>query len=130
MALAPGVRADFRESLYRMIFALTAIGITVLSTLEMPETFTELLFSSYSISFLTDDIIRMRYVEIDGHLSQIMMVVKMRRTAHSREIRQYKITTDGIVIGERLKNYVDLITGIPQPLSVLRSEELLLNRKA
>jgi circadian clock protein KaiC len=59
-----------------------------------------------------------------------MMVVKMRRTAHSQEIRQYKITTDGIVIGERLKNYVDLITGIPQPLSVLRSEELLLSRKA
>jgi circadian clock protein KaiC len=71
----------------------------------------------------------MRYVEIDGELCQIMMVVKMRRTAHSRDIRKYKITTDGIVIGERLKNYVDLITGIPQPVSVLRSEELLLNRK-
>jgi circadian clock protein KaiC len=129
MALAPSFRTDFRESLYRMIFALTAIGITILSTLEMPETFTELSFSSYSISFLTDDIIRMRYVEIDGELCQIMMVVKMRRTAHSREIRKYQITTDGIVIGERLKNYVDLITGIPQPLSALRSEELLLNRK-
>ena len=129
MALAPSFRTDFRESLYRMIFALTAIGITILSTLEMPETFTELSFSSYSISFLTDDIIRMRYVEIDGELCQIMMVVKMRRTAHSREIRKYEITTDGIVIGERLKNYVDLITGIPQPVSVLRSEELLLNRK-
>ena len=117
MALAPAFRADFRESLYRMIFALTAIGITILSTLEMPETFTELLFSSYAISFLTDDIIRMRYVEIDGELSQIMMVVKMRRGAHSREIRRYEITTDGIVIGERFRNYVDLITGIPQPLS-------------
>ncbi len=129
MALAPSFRADFRESLYRMIFALTAIGITILSTLEMPETFTELSFSSYSISFLTDDIIRMRYVEIDGELCQMMMVVKMSRIAHSREIRKYWITTDGIVIGERLKNYVDLITGIPQPVSVLRSEELLLNRK-
>ena len=52
-----------------------------------------MLFSSYFISFLTDDIIRMRYVEIDGELSQIMMVVKMRRGAHSREIRQYQITT-------------------------------------
>jgi circadian clock protein KaiC len=129
MALAPSFRADFRESLYRMIFALTAIGITILSTLEMPETFTELSFSSYSISFLTDDIIRMRYVEIDGELSQIMMVVKMRRTAHSRDIRKYQITSDGIVIGERLKNYVDLITGIPQPLSVLHSEDPRLNRK-
>jgi circadian clock protein KaiC len=58
-----------------------------------------------------------------------MMVVKMRRTAHSRDIRKYQITTDGIVIGERLKNYVDLITGIPQPLSDSRTEESLLNRK-
>jgi circadian clock protein KaiC len=56
-------------------------------------------------------------------------VVKMRRTAHSREIRKYEITTEGVVIGERLKNYVDLITGIPQPLSALSSEDLLLNRK-
>ena len=38
MALAPGFRIDFRESLYRMIFALTGVGITVLSTLEMEET--------------------------------------------------------------------------------------------
>jgi circadian clock protein KaiC len=129
MALAPSFRSDFRESLYRMIFALTAIGITILSTLEMPETFTEPSFSSYSISFLTDDIIRMRYVEIDGELCQIMMVVKMRRTAHSRDIRKYQITTDGIVIGERLKNYVDLITGIPQPLSDSRTEGLLLDKK-
>jgi hypothetical protein len=30
MALAPGFRADFRESLYRMIFALTGIGVTIL----------------------------------------------------------------------------------------------------
>jgi len=130
MALAPAFRADFRESLYRMIFALTAIGITILSTLEMPETFTELSFSSYSISFLTDDIIRMRYVEIDGQLRQILMVVKMRRGVHSRDIRQYQIASDGIVIGERFRNYVDLITGIPQPLSVSLSEEPLLNRKA
>jgi len=112
-----------------MIFALTAIGITILSTLEMPELFTELSFSSYSISFLTDDIIRMRYVEVEGQLSQIIMVVKMRRGAHSREIRQYQITPDGIVIGERFRNYVDLITGIPKPLASLQSEEPSRGRK-
>ncbi len=33
MALAPGFRTDFRESLYRMIVSLTGIGITILSTL-------------------------------------------------------------------------------------------------
>lgn len=116
LALAPGFRIDFRESLYRMIFALTGKGITILSTLEMGESFTELLFSTYAISFLTDDIIRMRYVEIEGQLRKIMMVVKMRGGAHSSDIREYRITSDGIEIGERLKEYSKLITGIPTPI--------------
>jgi hypothetical protein len=79
MALAPAFRADFRESLYRLIFALTATGISILSTSEMPKTFTELSFSSYSISFLTDDIIRIRYIGLGivmlcSHVAAIFML--------------------------------------------------------
>jgi circadian clock protein KaiC len=37
MALAPGFREDFRESLYRMIVALTGAGVTILSTVEVEE---------------------------------------------------------------------------------------------
>ncbi len=114
MALAPGFRADFRESLYRMIYSLTGIGVTVLSTVEMEESFTELLFSTYSISFLTDDIIRLRYVEIEGRLRRILMVLKMRGGAHSDEIREYEINSRGVVIGQSLKGYDNLITGIPK----------------
>ena len=114
MALAPGFRTDFRESLYRMIVSLTGIGITILSTLEMVESFTELPFSSYSISFLTDDIIRLRYIEIEGQLRKILMVVKMRGGVHSKDIREYEITTEGVVIGEHLMGYDHLITGIPR----------------
>ncbi|MEP7353180.1 MAG: ATPase domain-containing protein [Acidobacteriota bacterium] len=113
MALSPGFRADFRESLYRMIFSLTGVGVTILSTLEMEESFTQLLFSTFSISFLTDDIIRLRYVEIEGQLRKILMVVKMRGGAHSRDIREYDITSKGMVIGDRLTDYDRLITGIP-----------------
>jgi circadian clock protein KaiC len=114
MALAPGFRADFRESLYRMIYSLTGIGVTILSTVEVEESFTELLFSTYSISFLTDDIIRLRYVEIEGQLRKVLMVVKMRRGAHSRDIREYEITSQGVVLGERLTGYDHQITGIPR----------------
>ena len=79
MALAPGFRADFRESLYRMIGALTRIGVTIVSTVEVQETFTGFGLSSYAISFLSDDIIRLRYVSIDGQLRKMLVVVKMRR---------------------------------------------------
>ncbi len=114
MALAPGFRTDFRESLYRMIFALAGIGVTILSTLEMKESFTELPFSTYSISFLSDDIIRLRYVEIEGQLRKIMMVLKMRGGAHSKDIREYEITSEGVIIGESLRGYDHLVTGIPK----------------
>ena len=70
MALSPGFREDFRESLYRMIFALTGIGVTILSTVEVDESFTEFPFSTYSISFLTDDIIRLRYVSIVANFAR------------------------------------------------------------
>jgi circadian clock protein KaiC len=124
MALAPGFRTDFRESLYRMIFALTGIGITILSTLEMEESFNKFPFSSYLISFLTDDIIRMRYVEIEGQLRKIMMVIKMRGGPHSKDIREYDITSDGIVLGERPKAYAHLITGIPERIVSPQTETL------
>jgi circadian clock protein KaiC len=114
MALSPGFRADFRESLYRMIFALTGIGVTILSTVEVDESFTEFPFSTYSISFLTDDIIRLRYVSIDGQLRKIMVVIKMRGGNHAKDIREYEITSKGVVIlGKRLINYQGLISGIP-----------------
>jgi circadian clock protein KaiC len=118
MALAPGFRTDFRESLYRMIGALTGSGVTILSTVEVDESFTEFPFSTYSISFLTDDIIRLRYVSIEGQLRKIMVVVKTRGGNHSKDIREYEITSQGVVIlGERLTDYSRLITGVPERLN-------------
>ncbi|MGC1828829.1 MAG: ATPase domain-containing protein [Candidatus Acidiferrales bacterium] len=125
MALAPGFRADFRESLYRMMGALTAAGITVLSTVEVEESFVELPFSHYAISFLTDDIIRLRYVEIEGQLRKIVVIVKMRGSNHSKDIREYMITKDGfVVILPRKTEYKGLITGIPEKVGQRETQKL------
>jgi len=124
MALAPGFRADFRESLYRMIGALTGAGITILSTVEVEDSFTELQFSHYAISFLTDDIIRLRYVEIDGQLRKVLVVVKMRGGNHSKDIREYVITGKGmVVIHPRRTDYYGLITGVPQRTGPRKAQE-------
>ena len=118
MALAPGFRTDFRESLYRMIGSLTGAGVTILTTVEVEDTFTALPFSQYTISFLTDDIIRMRYVEIDGQLRKVMVIIKMRGGNHSKDIREYVITDKGVtIIGPRQADYAGLTTGAPNLLS-------------
>jgi len=115
LALAPGFRTDFRESLYRMITALTRLGVTIISTVEVEEDFTSLGLSNYAISFLSDAIIRLRYVSLDGQLRRMLMVVKMRSGKHSIDTREYEVTSKGIVIGARLRGYRALTSGIPGP---------------
>ncbi len=117
MALAPGFRTDFRESLYRMIGALTRTGVTILSTVEVQETFTGFTLSAYAISFLSDDILRLRFVSINGQYRKMLVVIKMRRSSHSNDMREFQITSEGFVIGERLTGYRGLTTGVPGPWS-------------
>jgi circadian clock protein KaiC len=115
LALAPAFRTDFRESLYRMIGALTRLGVTILSTVEIEENFISMGLSNYVISFLSDDIIRLRYVSLDGQLRRMVMVVKMRGGKHSIDMREYEVTAKGIVVGERLRGYRALTSGVPGP---------------
>jgi circadian clock protein KaiC len=116
LALAPTFREDFRESMYRLVGSLTGVGVTVLLTVEVAEFLNELHLSPDVVSFLTDDIILLRYAEIDSQLKRMMTVIKMRRSAHSKDIRSYEITSTGLVLGETLKGYQGLITGTPTPL--------------
>ena len=114
LALAPTFREDFRESLYRMMGALTGLGVTVMATVELEDSYTDLRFSPQGIAFLTDAIIMQRYVEIDAQLRRALAVVKVRSSEHSKELREYEISSDGgIVIGRALKGYEGLLTGTP-----------------
>ena len=72
----------------------TGAGITILSTVEVEDSFTSLQFSHYVISFLTDDIIRMRYVE------KGVVVIHPRRT-----------------------DYVGMVTGIAQRSGPRKAQE-------
>jgi circadian clock protein KaiC len=100
LALAPVFRDDFRESLYRMVGALTDLGVTVMMTAQIVDSYDELRLSPYGISFLTDAIVLQRYVDSGDRLTKVMGVVKMRGCAHSSELRTYVIDDDGIQMGE------------------------------
>ena len=117
MALAPAFREDFRESLYRLIGALTGLGVTMYSTVEVVEGgdgSSGLQLTGYQVSFLTDDILSQRYIEIEGELRKALVVVKMRGSAHSREFRTYEITSTGVQLRESLREYDSIITGMPK----------------
>jgi circadian clock protein KaiC len=68
------------------------------------------------ISTLTDNIILLRYVEIESKLGWIIVVIKARGSQHSRELKAYEITGKGIVIGKALEGYEGVITGITRKI--------------
>ena len=113
LALAPTFREDFRESLYRMVAVLTGMGITMIMTAELEDSYTDLRFSPHGTAFLTDAIIMQRYIELQGQLQRAMAVVKVRGSAHSKDLRTFEITEKGIVMGGALGEYEGLLTGSP-----------------
>ncbi|MEO6778693.1 MAG: ATPase domain-containing protein [Gemmatimonadaceae bacterium] len=113
VALAPTFREDFQESLYRLVGALTATGVTILMTSEVVEHPNTMQFTRDRVSFVTDDIIMQRYVEIAGELRKVLAVVKMRGSSHSLALRAYEITPTGAVMNEFLNGYHGIITGVP-----------------
>jgi circadian clock protein KaiC len=116
LALAPTFREDFRESLYRMVAVLTGMGVTMMMTAELEDTYTDLRFSPHGTAFLTDVIIMQRYIELRGRLQRVMAVVKVRGSAHSDDLRLFEITKTGIVVGKPLGNFKGLLTGDPDEI--------------
>lgn len=113
VALAPTFREDFRESLYRLVGTLTATGVTVFMTAEVAEGFAEARFTTEKVSFITDEIVVQRYIEMEGELRRVMAVIKMRGSEHSHEFRTYEVTAKGVVVGGPLTEYDGIITGVP-----------------
>jgi circadian clock protein KaiC len=114
VALASGFRQDFRESFYRLLRSLTSLDVTVMSTVEVVESSDYLRFAPYNVSFLADDIVAMRYVELHGELRRVLSVIKMRLSAHSPELRLYELTSHGLEMGGTLREYTGIITGVPR----------------
>jgi circadian clock protein KaiC len=114
IALAPSFEEDFRESLYRLIGALTGAGVSIMMTVENNDNYTELRFSPHAVSFMTNDIILQRYVEIDSQLRRVMTVIKARSRKHPIDLRTYEITERGIVVGGPLADYQGIISGVPR----------------
>jgi circadian clock protein KaiC len=73
----------------------------------------DLRFTSDEVSFVTDDLIALRFFEAEGQLRKVLTVVKMRGSDHSHDLREFEIDSNGISIGAALTGYRGVITGVP-----------------
>jgi circadian clock protein KaiC len=64
-------------------------------------------------SYLADAVILMRYYETQGEVRQAISVVKKRGGAHERTIRDFRLENGGIRVGEPLRDFRGVLTGVP-----------------
>ncbi|MFC1543215.1 circadian clock protein KaiC [Candidatus Neomarinimicrobiota bacterium] len=65
------------------------------------------------ISTITDAIILLRYVETYGEMRRGLTVLKMRGSAHDKEIREFTIDGKGMHIGKAFRDITGILTGAP-----------------
>jgi circadian clock protein KaiC len=65
------------------------------------------------VSYLADTVLMLRYFEADGAVHRALSVVKKRTGAHENTIRELEITSKGIRVGEPLRKFHGVLTGVP-----------------
>lgn len=113
LGISPADEPDFREALFRLITTLSGEGVTVLMTTETPIVFGEISISPRHLSFLADNVVVLRYAEIESQLRRMIMVVKMRTSDHDKNLRQFIIDRRGVVVEAPFTEYSGVLSGIP-----------------
>jgi circadian clock protein KaiC len=65
------------------------------------------------LSYLSDTIMLFRFFEAHGEILSAISVVKSRTHAHERTIRQLKLGANGITVGEALRGFEGVMSGLP-----------------
>jgi circadian clock protein KaiC len=64
-----------------------------------------------AVSTLVDNIISLRDVELESALRRPLIIFKARGTAHDREIREFEITSKGMIVKEKFVGVEQILGG-------------------
>jgi circadian clock protein KaiC len=116
-----------------LINGFKRLGLTTILTSEIPLLFGQSSTLESSIGFVVDNIVFLRYVEIESELETALTVLKARGSKHAKDIRQYTIGNTGISIDTKFAGHHGILTGFPsRPISgkTLLEEGLIRKKKS
>lgn len=69
--------------------------------------------SPVDLTYLSDAVLLLRFFEAFGELRRAISVVKKRTGGHESSIREYRIDKSGLRVGEPLRDFSGIFTGVP-----------------
>jgi circadian clock protein KaiC len=91
----------FRELMYSLSQRLARRGVSLMMTHESVELFRVAQLSEIGMSHLADNVVVLQYLRAESEVKRALLVLKTRASEHHPEIREFKISPKGIVLGER-----------------------------
>jgi circadian clock protein KaiC len=106
--------AELTRELHALCRYLKRMGVTTILLDEASTITGTLTATEQQISYLADNIVFMRYVELDGEVRKVIGVLKKRYGDFERTIHELEIGSDGLTVGPPLAGYHGVLTGIPE----------------
>ncbi len=100
--------------MHELLAYLGQKGVVTLLTIAQHGMLGALMQTPIDVSFLADTVILLRFFEAAGMIRQAISVVKKRRGAHERTLREMKIGPTGMQVGEALYDFEGVLTGVPR----------------
>jgi circadian clock protein KaiC len=116
-----GYRLTLRGEDERLLGRLHALGrylknrgVTAVFVDETASVVGEFSATGDGVSYLADNIVFLRHIEVDGELRKAIGVLKKRTSDYERTLREFSITEYGISVGEPLTGMRGILSGSPE----------------
>ena len=100
--------------LHELLSYLNQVGVASFMVLAQYGLLGAAVSSPTDVSYLADNVLLLRYFEAAGEVRQAISVMKRRSGPHERSIRELRMSTGQLSIGEPLTNFVGVLTGTPE----------------
>ncbi len=111
---------DLVSHIHALCKYLQNMGVAVLLVNEVETIIGDFQATEIGISYIGDNIVFMRYLEIGGEIHKAIGVLKKRMSSFEKTLREFEITRYGIKVGKPLTNLRGILRGNPdwveQPL--------------
>jgi circadian clock protein KaiC len=83
-----------------------------------------------NVSYIADAVVLFRFFEAEGRIRKAISVIKNRSGQHEETIRELRIDSRGLQVGEPLTDFRGVLTGTPEFVGNIASHPLLEGRDA
>ncbi|WP_158056497.1 ATPase domain-containing protein [Halorussus halophilus] len=102
------------RKVHRLCRYLTNMGVTVILVDEIQNVTGEFKATETGVSYLADNILFLRHLELSGEMRKAIGVLKKRTSDFERTLREFNISSHGVEVGEPLTGLRGLLTGKPE----------------